>query len=147
MSLINELRAKSANAEATKSEVIAEIKRAFSSYLDSDDFENYLRRRAGTEEIQKRILPINVQFWAFHSGCSTTNFNCGGYTWYNPENKENYNSHRYKGIELVSIQEEICEYISNKLKYRMNELGFFLASTTNARGRLNYYHTLFYFGW
>lgn len=147
MSLINELRAKSANVEATKSEVVAEIKRAFSSYLNSDEFENYLRRRAGTEEIQKRILPINVEFWLFHSGCSTTHFNCGGYTWYNPENRENYESHRYKGIDLISIQEEICEYISSRLKYRMNELGFFLASTTNARGNLNYYHTLFNFGW
>ena len=121
MSLINELRAKSANAEATKSEVIAEIKRAFSSYFDSDDFENYLRQRAGIKEIQKRILPINVQFWAFHSGCSTTHFNCGGYTWYNPENEEGYPSHSYKGIELVTIQDEVCSYISNRLKSKMNE--------------------------
>jgi hypothetical protein len=147
MSLINELRAKSANAEATKSEVVAEIKRAFSSYLDSDDFENYLRRRAGKEEIQKRTLPINVQFWAFHSGCSTTNFNCGGYTWYNPENKEGYPSHSYKGVELFTIHNEICSYISNRLKSKMNELGFYLVSAEDVKGRLNYYHTLFYFGW
>ena len=147
MSLINELRAKSANAEATKSEVVAEIKRAFSSYLDSDDFENYLRRRAGKEEIQKRTLPINIQFWAYHSGCSTTYFNCGGYTWYNPENEEGYPSHSDKRVELVTIQDEICSYISNRLKSKMNELGFYLVSTEDAKGRLNYYHTLFYFGW
>lgn len=147
MSLINELRAKSANAEATKSEVVAEIKRAFSSYLDSDDFENYLRRRAGKEEIQKRTISINVQFWAFHSGCSTTNFNCGGYTWYNPENKEGYSSHSYKGVELFTIHNEICSYISSRLKSRMNELGFYLVSAEDVKGRLNYYHTVFYFGW
>jgi hypothetical protein len=147
MSLINELRAKSANAEVIKSEVIAEIKRDFDAYLNSEAFENYLRNRVGAQEIKNRKLFIDVQFWAYHSGCSTTQFRCGGQAWYNPENKEGYSSHSYKGVELVTIQDEICSYISNRLKSRMNELGFYLVSTEDAKGRLNYYHTLFYFGW
>ena len=147
MSLIDELREKSTSMETIKNDIVAEIKKVFSSYLESEEFEEYLRRRAGKEEIQKRILPINVQFWAFHSGCTTTNFNCGGYTWYNPENRDGWESHKYKGIDLSTIDKEVCNYVSARLKSRMNELGFYLVSTENASGRLDYYHTLFYFGW
>ena len=147
MSLINELRAKSMQAEASKNDVVAEIKNAFDGYLSSDKFENYLRNKAGAEEIKNRQLYVNVEFWAYHSGCSTTHFSCGGYTWYNPENRDGWESHKYKGIDLSTIDKEVCNYVSARLKSRMNELGFYLVSTENASGRLNYYHTLFYFGW
>lgn len=147
MSLIDELRAKSANVEATKSEISAEIKRDFDAYFNSNEFEDYLRNKVSTEEIKNRKLFLDVQFWAYHSGCSTTQFRSSGRAWYNPENKEGFSSHSCKGVELVTIQDEVCGYISTRLKSRMNELGFHLVSSENLRGKHNYYHTAFYFGW
>ena len=147
MSLINELREKSANAESIKREVIAEIKASFDTYLNSDRLENYLRKRIGSSEIKERKVMLWVKFWAYHSGCSTTQFYCGGCVWYNPENRDDYESRRYKGVELQTISDEICSYLSARLMNRMNELGFYLVSKQEDRGRLSYYNTNYYFGW
>ena len=147
MSLINELREKSANAEAIKSEVIAEIKNAFDKYLNGDRLENYLRKIIGNSEIKERKVMLCVKFWEYHSGCSTTHFRCGGCEWYNPENRDDWKSHRYKGVELQTISDEVCNYLSARLMSRMNELGFYLVSKEDAKGRLSYYNTNYYFGW
>ena len=147
MSLINELREKSANAEAIKREVIAEIKASFDTYLNGDGLENYLRKRIGNSEIKERKVMLWVKFWAYHSGCSTTHFYCGGCAWYNPENRDDWESRRYKGVELQTISDEICSYLSARLMNRMNELGFYLVSKKEDKGCLNYYNTNYYFGW
>ena len=147
MNLINELREKSANAEATKSEVIAEIKSSFDKYLNSDRLENYLKRRIGDTEIKERKVFMRVEFWEYHDGCSTTHFHCGGCEWYNPENKQGWKSHTYKGVELRNIDREVCDYLSSRLVSRMNELGFYLVSKDDQKSRLGYYDTHFYFGW
>ena len=147
MSLINELRVQSANAETIKSEVIAEIKNAFDKYLNSDRLENYLRKRIGSAEIKARKVFMDVEFWEYHSGCSTTSFRCGGCVWYNPENKDGWESHRYRGVELRTIDKEVCDYLSTRLVNRMNELGFYLVSKEDQKSRLGYYDTNFYFGW
>ena len=147
MSLINELREKSANAEIVKSEVIAEIKNAFDKYLNSDRLENYLKGSIGTSEIKERKVFMMVKFWEYHSGCSTTHFHCGGAVWYNPENRDGWDSHRYKGVELSTIDKEIGNYLSERLVNRMNELGFYLVSKENQKSNLGYYNTCFYFGW
>lgn len=147
MNLIIELREKSANAESVKSEVIAEIKNYFDKYLNSDGLENYLRQRIGTTEIKERKVFMLVEFWEYHSGCTTTNFHCGGKTWYNPENKDGWDSHTYKGVELRTIDKEIGNYLSTRLMNRMNELGFYLVSKEDKKNRFGYYDTNFYFGW
>ena len=147
MNLITELREKSAKAEITKSEVIAEIKAAFDRYLNSDELENYLRCKIGKTEIKERKVFMIVEFWEYHSGCSTTQFRCGGYTWYNPENEEGWESHTYKGVELRTIDKEVCNYLSSRLVSRMNELGFYLISKEDQNSRFGYYDTHFYFGW
>ena len=147
MNLITELRAKSASAETIKNEVIAEIKNAFDKYLNGDGLENYLRKRIGTTEIKERKVFMSVEFWEYHDGCSTTHFHCGGGVWYNPENKDGWKSHDYKGVELRTIDKEIGNYLSARLVSRMNELGFYLVSKEDATSRLGYYHTNFYFGW
>lgn len=147
MNLINELREKSANAESIKSEVIAEIKNAFDKYLNSDKLENYLRRRIGDTEIKERKVFMAVEFWEYHDGCSTTHFHCGGAEWYNPENRNGWDSHTYKGIELITINKEVCDYLSTRLMSRMNELGFYLISKEDQKSRFGYYDTNFYFGW
>lgn len=147
MNLIDELRAKSANAEEIKLNVIAEIQHFFDSYLNSELFEEYLRHKIGDEEIKKRQVFIGVEFWKYHTGCSCTHFSCGVHRWTNPENEYGYKSHSYKNIELISIQNKICNYIASRLKERMNELGFYQVSERDIKGKLGYYHTLFYFGW
>lgn len=147
MSLITELREKSANAETVKGEVIAEIKNAFDKYLNSDRLENYLRHRIGTDEIKARQVFMDVEFWEYHSGCSTTHFRCGGCEWYNPENKYGWESYKYKGVELIAINKEVCNYLSERLVSRMNELGFHLVSKEDQKSRFGYYDTNFYFGW
>lgn len=147
MSLISELREKSISAETTKSEVIAEIKNAFDKYLNSDALENYLRKAIGDTEIKTRKVFMKVEFWEYHSGCSTTSFYCGGKYWYNPDNREGWSSHTYKGVELKTINNEIGGYLSERLTSRMNELGFYIISKENQNGRFGYYNTHFYFGW
>lgn len=147
MSLITELREKSANAEVIKREVIAEIKTAFDKYLNSDRLEEYLRKCIGTTEIKERKVFMMVKFWAYHSGCSTTHFHCGGCVWHNPENRDGWESRRYKGVDLQTISDEVCNYLSSRLTSRMNDLGFYLVSKKDDKGNLNYYNTLFYFGW
>lgn len=147
MSLITELRAKSANAENVRNEVIAEIKNCFDRVLNSDKFEKHLERRIRDDEIKKRKVFMSVDFWEYHSGCTTTNFNCGGIVWYNPENKNGWDSHYYKGVELRTINHEVCAYLSDRLVSRMNELGFHLVSKEDQKSRLGYYDTHLYFGW
>ena len=65
MSLIAELREKSANAENIKSEVIAEIKAAFDKYINGDRFENHLRNRIGATEIKERKVVKNTTLDSF----------------------------------------------------------------------------------
>ena len=147
MNLINELKAKSASAENTKSEVIAEIKTYFDKYLKSDALENYLRARIGKSEIENRKVYMGVSFWEYHSGCTTTNFYCGGKAWYNPECEDGWASHYYKGVELRTIDKEIGNYLCDRLTSKMNELGFYVASREYKTSRLGYYEVAFYFGW
>lgn len=147
MSFINELREKSAGAEATKNDIIAEIKNSFDQYLNSDRLEQYLRLCIGDAEIKQRKVFMKVEFWEYHSGCSTTHFHCGGCNWYNPDNRNGWDSCNYKGVELRTIDKEVCNYLSSRLVNRMNELGFYLVSQEDQKGRLGYYNRHFYFGW
>lgn len=147
MNLVNELRTKSTNIENAKAEIIAEIKASFDKFLDSEKFEKHLERYISDDDIEQRKTFMSVKFWEYHDGCSTTHFNCGGVRWYNPENKDGYDSHQYKGIELCSINKEVGEYLTTKLENRMCELGFALLSKEDQKSRFGYYNTHFYFGW
>lgn len=53
MSLINELKEKSNKAYDVRQEVIEEIKEYFDKYLDSDRFENYLKKVLIRMKLQK----------------------------------------------------------------------------------------------
>ena len=147
MSLINELKAKSDTADCTKQEIIEEIKAYFDKYLDGDGLENHLRKTISASEIKERKTFTKVEFWEYHSGCTTTVFRCGGKCWYNPENRDGWKSHKYKGVELISIHKEVCSYLSDKLEKRMRELGFEMVSKEDQKSRLGYYDTHYYFGW
>ena len=147
MSLINELRAKSASVESVNAEVAAEIKASFDKILDSDRFEEHLSKRIDASDIKARKTFMKVEFWEYHSGCSTTQFRCGGITWRNKENEDGYESRRYKGVELKSINKEVCEYLSAKLERRMRELGFEIVSKEPQNSRFGYYEVNYYFGW
>lgn len=147
MNLINELRNKSTNVENTKSEVIAEIKNYFDKYLNGDKFEDCLRLMIREDHIKERKVPLFVEFWAYHDGCSTTHFHCCGHNWYNPDNKDGHKSWYYKGIELRTIDREVGEYLSSRLIDRMNELGFYTISKEKLKSSLGYYEMKIYFGW
>lgn len=147
MNLINELRAKSNNVEDIKKEVIKEITSCFDKYLDGEKFENYLRQRISDDDIRNRKFYMGVNFWEYHDGCSTTHFSCGGLCWYNPENKDGYQSCEYKGIELNTIDKEVGVYLSDKLERTMTELGFELLSKERRKSRFDYYQMDYYFGW
>lgn len=146
MSLINELKAKSDNTDNVKREVIEEIQAYFDKYLE-EKLENFLQKRIGDTEIKERKVFMKVEFWAYHSGCSTTNFYCAGKYWYNPEIKDGWKSHDYRGVELRTINEEVCEYLTKQLEKRMCELGFNLLSKEKQKSRMEYHNTHFYFGW
>lgn len=147
MNLINELRAKSASVESTKAEIVAEIKAYFDKFLDGERFEEHLKKYIDASDIKQRKTFMDVEFWEYHDGCSTTQFRCGGVRWYNKENKDGYESHRYKGIELISINKEVCEYLSAKLEKRMCNLGFEIVSKEPQNSRFGYYDVHYYFGW
>ena len=147
MSLITELKAKSNNADNTKKEIIEEIKRYFDEYLDGTGLENFLRARIGDSEIKARKMFTKIEFWAYHAGCSTTHFYCGGKEWYNPENMYDIESWCYKGIELRTIDKDVCDYLATKLVEKMDELGFTLLSIEPQKNSCGYYDTHFYFGW
>lgn len=147
MSLINELKAKSNQADNTKQEIIREIKNYFDEYLNGDQFENFLKANIREDDIKARKKFMQVNFWEYTSGCSTTHFYCGGKYWYNPECKDGWESHYYKGIKLESIHNEICEHLTQKLISRMKELGFDLVSQEDKTSWLKYYERYFYFGW
>ena len=147
MNLIDELKAKSNQADNTKQEIIEEIKSYFDDYLKSERFENFLRANIRDDEIKARKKCLRVEFWEYHSGCSDTYFYCGGKYWYNPENKSRWESHHYKGIELQKIHKEICPHLTAKLISRMSDLGFDLLSREDKSSRLDYYKSYLCFGW
>lgn len=147
MSLINELKAKSASVENTKTAIVAEIKASFDKILNSERFEEHLKKYIDASDIKQRKTFMDVEFWEYHDGCSTTQFKCGGVYWYNKENKDGYESHRYKGVELRSINKEVGEYLSAQLEKRMGELGFEMISKEPQNSRFGYYDVHYYFGW
>lgn len=147
MSLITELKNKSNNADNTKAQVVAEIKQYFDEYLDGTGLENFLRARIGESEIKERKVFMHVKFWEYHAGCSDTHFYCGGKEWRNPENQYDISSWTYKGVELRTIDKEVCEYLTEKLVRKMDELGFTLLFKEQQKSRLEYSDVHFYFGW
>ena len=147
MNLIDELKAKSNQADNTKQEIIEEIKNYFDEYLNSERFEKFLKANIREDDIRARRKNLYVEFWEYHSGCTTTNFYCGGKQWFNPECKDGWNSHYYKNIELRTIHDKICQYLTMRLISRMSELGFTVLCKENKMGRMEYYKMSITFGW
>lgn len=147
MNLVNELRERSNGIEYIKMQVIEEIKRAFDKCFEGDRFENHLRKIISKSDVEERKKDLFVEFWEYQDGCSTTHFHCGGIEWYNHENKDGYASHRYKGIELNTIDKEVGAYLSQLLTNKMTELGFTLLSCEPVKSRFSYYYKKFTFGW
>lgn len=147
MSLINELRERSEDANNVKQEVIEEIKKYFYEYLQGEQLEHFLRKSISDSDIKKRKKFIQIKFWEYHAGCSDTYFYCSGLYWENPENKHGIKSWEYKGVKLKDIQDEICEYLTKTLIDRMEQLGFHIVSNEYKPNRLGYYERYFYFGW
>lgn len=125
MNLFNQAVSASNNFEMTKTFVTNEIVNQCAEYIFGQKFEDYIKGRLAGDTIEKRELTIYVSFWAYHSGCSTTNFTCGPWVWTNPEASHySFDSRKYKGVELREIHINIVQEMCNMVKARMQEFGF-----------------------
>ena len=147
MSLINKLKAKSCGWQQKREEVIAEIKDWFDKVITKEKIEATLEKYIGKQEIEDRKVSLWVEFWEYHEGCSTTYFRCGGEKWHNPEEEYGYRSHKYKEIELCSINKEVCEYLSAKLIEQIRLLGFSILNKEMKPSRFDYYQEKITIGW
>lgn len=125
MNLFEQAVSASNNIELSKINITHEIINKCAKYVSSQQFEDYIKGRLVGETLGKREMTIYVSYWAYHSGCSGTQFRCGNWVWKNPdENEYSYASHRYKGIELLDIHVKVVKEMCNLVKAQMQEFGF-----------------------
>ena len=146
MNLVEKLKQQSDNYHETRQTIIKEIKNHFDEYFNSDLLEKYLEKKIHRTEIEQRKVCLSIEFWEYHIDCSDTYFFCAGKKWIHPEEK-GYKSRRYKSIQLNSIQQEICEYLEDRLIEKMKELGFRYLTTACNRNKFEYFDANYYFGW
>jgi len=121
MNALETLKKKAESNEAIEKSIMDEIVAYFYNWIYSDMFDNYV---VSVANVDKRNVEIFIEFWQYHSGCSATNFRVGNCFWYNPENPHNYESCKYKGIELKNINFAVCNALYNTLIDIMEEKGF-----------------------
>lgn len=126
MSFIQEIKEIENNRNNQEEIVINEIVDYFKEKLNSDKYKEYLKKRI-TDKINesKNTLELNIEFWNYHSGCSETNFSCGGIKF-----KLDYGKYDYKGIKLYDIQHKVCDKLSVLLCDKLEELGLTIVSKT-----------------
>ena len=126
MSFIQEIKEIENERKEKENDVINEIVNYFNEKFNDVKYEEYLKKRI-KEEINnsKKHLTLNIEFWNYHSGCSETNFSCGGITF-----KLDYGKYDYKGIELYDIQHKVCDKLSVLLCDKLEELGLTIVSKT-----------------
>ena len=126
MSFIQEIKEIENERKEKENDVINEIVNYFNEKFNDVKYEEYLKKRI-KEEINnsKKHLTLNIEFWNYHSGCSETNFSCGGIKF-----KLDYGKYDYKGIELYDIQHKVCDKLSVLLCDKLEELGLTIVSKT-----------------
>lgn len=126
MALIDELKAKSEDKKEIRQSIIDELCAKYSVYLDGA-FEKNFEKSIKEEDLQKREKKIYVSFWAYHSGCSTTNFRVGGWEWNNPTaEKYSCESRYYKGFYLADLQDDVLNALAHLLIKKLREMGFYV---------------------
>ena len=124
--LLEMAQRESKRVDDTKKEIVEEISQYFENYIESEQFELYIKDIINKHETaENKCFKLYSEFWAYHSGCGPTNFSLGNYRWYNPESEQySIKSHNYKGIELVTIQDEILIRINSMARSKLEEFGF-----------------------
>lgn len=147
MALIDRIIEKSDNVADIKREIKDEILKGCNDYLYSSEFEDALESRITKDRLSERNMRIGCECWLYHSGCSDTHFRCYTYDWHNPENKNNYASHYYKGIYLGDIQDSVVETMAFMLTQRLKELGFRITSNIASHNNLGNAENEITFSW
>ena len=108
-----------------KKEVIGEIIRKFSDYLNNGKFENFLNKNISKEELIKRYKILHCQFWQHLPNYNDTNFYIAGFEFRNEEAIErNEDTNFYKEVELKTIQVRVINNCLNLLYSKLDEMGF-----------------------
>ena len=118
--LAAELQQRTKEALNHRQDVIDEIVDKYHKYLDSIDFEEKFKESLRQEDIDRGYKKCYYSFWAYHEGCSGTNFRLGGYEW---KNGSGYESHKYKNIELREIQKEVLQGMIDILRRKLSQSG------------------------
>jgi len=144
MGFIDDLREKSNKECDSKQKVIEEIKEYFDEHLYGDCFENHLKKLSQQKSflfnLEKREMLTFIYFDKYDY--DKVFFCCCDLKW------ESQTGFKYKGVELVNIHKEICEYLATKLKQRMEDLGFNYLRCENEGCWLEYANRpMYYFGW
>lgn len=139
MTLFEQAVTASNNAELNKGNVINEIVTKCRDYISSERFVDYIKGRLSGDVAKNREMTIYVSFWAYHSGCSTTHFRCGGWEWRNPDAPEySFESHTYKNIQLYDIQTEVVNEMCKLVREALYEHGFSNVSIYSGSNNLGY---------
>lgn len=108
-----------------KNEIIGEIVRKFSDYLNNGKFENFLDKNISKEELVKRYKILHCQFWQHLPNHNDTKFYIAGFEFKNEEAIErNEESNFYKGVELKTIQVRVINNCFDLLYSKLDEMGF-----------------------
>ena len=118
--LAAELQQRTKEALNYKQDVINEIINKYSEYLNNINFEERFKESLRQEDIDRGYKKYYYSFWAYHEGCSGTNFRLGGYEW---NNGSGYGSHKYKNIELREIQREVLGGMIDVLRNKLSQSG------------------------
>lgn len=107
----------------------------FKKYLDGDSFKNKLRDEI-TYQIEhgKTCITLNVEFWEYSPGCSSTYITCG-FRRYSLNGDET----EIDDIRLRDIHKPLCRTIYRMLSSKLEQLGFKIITTGVNESRFNYF--------
>ena len=144
MTLIDKLNEKSNSVESNQKEVIKEIKEYFNNIFQSKKFEDYIEKWA---DINKKQMSFTVEFWKHQDGCGNTYFRVGGFKWELEKDYYHRYNTQYKEVDLVDIQNKVCEELYYLLSDKMRELGFTHLSTVNEENCFPWYDKKVTYRW
>jgi len=126
MNLAEKLARVSDEQNGTIHSVSDEIINYFKEYVRTSSFEKEIEERIMRNEGAKRDrkYTIETSFWAYHDGCSETNYSLLVHTWKNPEHPDGYPSWRYKNVSLQDCQDIVVPIVAAVTEARLKELGF-----------------------
>lgn len=139
MNLAERMKSASIKEENLNQIVAQEIYNYFEDIFESGKFETELEKRLtqSKDTINNRSYKMNVEFWDYHSGCSSTHFRIFCFEWNNPEGKS-FESRNYKGVRLFSIHKEVCARLFQMTIDKLHKMGF-VTSYQGNYNNLGYY--------